>query len=252
MHERDQAVKDKARLEGDSVQIRKNLEQQYLGDILTLTDGHDSEIRGMKVTYEEKISNLRAQLQSQEAGHKSQLQSQQEDYEGRLRSREADYKLQLETIEERTRAETASRIAQLEITVGTLRAKIAEHSSSMHYKPLADSHFKRSLGALAQRITNLAASVPQPSDYAAVKTLDLTGFLGRNSQPRHWGQFVRHITWQMMIQGFFQYPLGFGAFGHEGEGQKDLYQFYCLFAHPDPGGNLHPLTICFPFFTRRL
>lgn len=229
--QRNQAYEEKDRLQGVSAQEREVLERSFQSEYSRLRAAHEAELQETQARYGDEVASLRSQLQSQEEAYSLQLQTQRDGYEEKMQARGADHKRQLEEIEGRIRAETDAKIARLEDTAGVLRTQLAEHSSSMKYKPLPDSHFKRSLGALAQRITSLAASVPRPSDYSSARSFDTTGFLSKHAQPRHWGQFIRHVAWQMMIQGFFVYPLGFGAFGNEGSGQEELYEFYRLFAH---------------------
>jgi hypothetical protein len=92
---------------------------------------------------------------------------------------------------------------------------------------------------LSQKIKDLVIHVPRPADnYVIVEHLDPNNYLGRTSRQgsRNWPKFVRYICWQVVLRGFFQYPLGFGVFGDEGEGQDELFQFYRLLAKPSPDG----------------
>ncbi|KAK3324532.1 hypothetical protein B0T19DRAFT_232001 [Cercophora scortea] len=135
-----------------------------------------------------------------------------------------------------------NRTLQEEIKEYKVRIASYSHGSSA---AISDQTFHITLESVAQKLSNIASYVPRPENHLFDSDLDPTNFLGRNSQQgsRVWPRFVRSVCWSVILRGFFQYPLGFGVFGTQGDGYfhlSYLYEDYAVQSPNDPG------TLCIP------
>ncbi|KAK1756308.1 hypothetical protein QBC47DRAFT_184512 [Echria macrotheca] len=124
-------------------------------------------------------------------------------YEDAIRQREEDIE------------KLRQRVCDLENYLAAQRKEPA-----VFYEATSDQVFKKAIQTLSQSINNLAVSVPQPTNYRAVPT-DRTGYLGRrwnlDRGENAWRRFLHSLCLDVLFDGFFYWPLGFGVFGKEGE-----------------------------------
>ena len=118
-----------------------------------------------------------------------------------------------------------------------LEKQVASYTKE-RYTPTLDTDFSSLLKTISQDINNLNSHVPRPATYVADQILDPSNFLERVAKHdnRQWPKFVKAVCWQILIQGLFQYPFGFGALGSVGDGYEELFHLYELFARPSPDG----------------
>ncbi|KAK2779586.1 hypothetical protein CKAH01_02934 [Colletotrichum kahawae] len=127
-------------------------------------------------------------------------------------------------------------VKDLSSKIASKDSRIASYSSNGNYKPIHDSVFRQTLQSLSQQVKNLTLHVPRTDNITMGTDLDRTGYLGRSAQQksRGWQNLVISICWDVIIRGFFAFPLGFGSLGSQGEGFQMLVKFYQVFARPDP------------------
>ncbi|KAH7176555.1 hypothetical protein EDB81DRAFT_772978 [Dactylonectria macrodidyma] len=126
-----------------------------------------------------------------------------------------------------------------------LRRQMASYSSTGDYTAIKDKDFEQCIQLHARSISKLIKWIPHPETYVLDEHLDPNNFLARNAPQggRNWPKFVRSVCWRFIVRGFFSRQLGFGAFGPDGEGFRELDCVHQLFAIPDPKDPTGPNTI---------
>ena len=116
-----------------------------------------------------------------------------------------------------------------------LKLRIASYSKE-EYIAIPDDKLKFWFKDIARRIDRLCREVHRQEGSAAGETLDRNGFLSRVVDNRGWPRFVHSVCWEVLLRGFFAYPLGLGAMGSQGRGYEVLYALYQTKAAQDANG----------------
>ncbi|KAK3319152.1 hypothetical protein B0H66DRAFT_475876 [Apodospora peruviana] len=147
----------------------------------------------------------------------------------------AEMERQMALMEEAHRHELETQRTILQDEINRFKNRIASYDTG-NFRLITDENFQATLESLAQKISNLISYVPRPEPHSFDSSLDPTGYLVRNAQQgtRVWPKFIRSICWGIAVRGFFQYPLGFGVFGTQGEGFSILSHLYETIAIPSP------------------
>ncbi|KAH0443915.1 hypothetical protein CcaCcLH18_00741 [Colletotrichum camelliae] len=190
-------------------------------------------IQNMNLTFEriqkleDELENSRRNYEEQRAADTAQHASIIEE----AQLRHAERLSQMEDNHSKVVKELSSKIASKD-------SRIAAYSSNGNYKPIHDGVFRQTLQSLSQQVKNLTLHVPRTDKITVGNELDRTGYLGRSAQQksRGWQNLVISICWDIIIRGFFAFPLGFGSLGSQGEGFQMLVKFYQVFARPDSDG----------------
>jgi hypothetical protein len=201
----------------DKAKARENELQQQHQATIDIAKARENELQ---VNMDNKIAKLRGEFKSAEAARVAQIKDIQSGVESRI----------------------ANETRRLTKEVESQNKRIAGYSKE-NYTAISDSHFTLSLQTLAQQVSNLNIYVPRP-DFTIDESLDPTNYLGRNSQQggRNWPKYIRSVCWSIILEGLFQFPLGFGSLGNQGEGCELLFDQYQLFARASPDGMLFPYT----------
>ncbi|KAK3379021.1 hypothetical protein B0T24DRAFT_589628 [Lasiosphaeria ovina] len=161
----------------------------------------DAEIESLRLAHQAMIDQKDAEIKSLGLAHQDELTTQRR-------------KLQAEILK-----------LQLRAMYG-----IADDGTSV---PISDFTFRWKLDLLGQRIREVVTYVPPPELQMLDRSLDRNEFLRRNANyGQAWLWFVQSIFWELVVRGFFQYPLGFGVFGTEGKGFDILSHLFESIANP--------------------
>jgi hypothetical protein len=130
--------------------------------------------------------------------------------------------------------ETVNEVAaQKDSEIERLMLRMASYSTNS-YRAIPDKEFTGFYNSLTLKIGKLVGSWSRIQDLDPA--LDPHGFIKRNgSKGLNCRRFVGHICWSFLLREFFHYPLGFGAFGDQGEGYECLKDDYALFS----GAGMH-------------
>jgi hypothetical protein len=208
-------------LEGSHRQIVQDLEADHERILQSRDASHWQAIEELNSSHHSKVQGLQRELDGEMERH----QQEQRDLQQKMDKIQAE----VDTVLEQKTAKYKGRIA-------TLERQMASWNTG-NYTPIPDSTFGLSLQTISQQVSNLNIYVPRP-EAQRFEPQDQHNYLGRNSRQgnRAWPKFVRYICWQVLIDGFFQFPLGFGALGNQGDGYYAVVQLYQLFAGPGTGG----------------
>ncbi|VBB84540.1 Putative protein of unknown function [Podospora comata] len=101
-------------------------------------------------------------------------------------------------------------VKKLRIEIDDLKERIGEYTSQDD-AVISDEAFRTSLLSLSQQLLKIVDHIPKP--------------MQQQQDTRGWSRFIRSVCWTHLLHGFYQYPLGFGIFGVEGEAHAILAHF---------------------------
>ncbi|KAK4173159.1 hypothetical protein QBC36DRAFT_61699 [Triangularia setosa] len=101
-------------------------------------------------------------------------------------------------------------VKKLRLEIDDLKERIAEYTSQ-DSAVISDDAFRTSLLSLSQQLLKLIDYIPKP--------------IQQQPDTKGWSRFIRSVCWTHLLHGFYQYPLGFGIFGVEGEAHRILSHF---------------------------
>lgn len=213
-------------LKGEHAENVRRLQSQHSRQIQDLRGEHGQQVQ----TLESQLALLESQRDKEVKELNDQILQDNTAYHEQLNKLRADCDSKVKTEVERVAKKQQQRIEALEATI--------VESQDRYYVQISDTSFVRLLESISQQITDLSAGVGRPGTHMFDRSLDPTNYLDRSSHDRgrSWTVFVRSTCWNVILSGFFEFPLGFGCLGSLGEGFDRLYHLYLLFSRPTADG----------------
>lgn len=170
----------------------------------------------------DEVENLRLENQNYKDQHEKELDKM-----------DVHYTSQYNEMEGRHNRELAARTRHFSDEIKKLETLMATTGSN--YAAMPDPDLQKMFESIAQKISRVYLFVHRRDSRAVDADLDPTGYLARAGQgDKTWTNFLKSLCWRILIEGFFYYPLGFGALGMNG--QDAFAAVYPLLAETKAGG----------------
>ncbi|KAF5027435.1 hypothetical protein F66182_455 [Fusarium sp. NRRL 66182] len=242
VHSLSQAVHDLGTMTAERDEYKKSSEHAH-HKYIDLEKWHRNEMVRVRTEYDQHLQIIQDAAKTTQDDLEARISTMAETHDSEKMALETQHAQEIAhrdqeagKMENKYRTKLKSETSRLQMQVNTLKTHMASYSNIDSYRQIPDDQLRTNFLSLAQRINNLINWVPRPSTYSFGPDLDPDDFLGRTAQQggRSWPKFIRHVCWRIIIRGFFDRQLGFGAFGRQGtEGFEVLDHVYQLFAAPD-------------------
>ncbi|KAL2684596.1 hypothetical protein Neosp_005674 [[Neocosmospora] mangrovei] len=212
------------------------LEKEKKDEVAKTQAIYSRQISTLNENSKKKQEELEGTITDMALSHQRVVEEMTAEHEAEIARRDAEAK----SLEERFRAKLRADTTKLQNELTAAHKRMASYSNMDDYVATPDDEFRSNFLHIAQRINNLNYWVPRPNNYSFDPELDPDSFLTRNAEQggRNWPKFVRHVCWRIIMQGFFDRPLGFGALGCQGsDGFDAMDHLFQVFAVPDPKGS---------------
>ncbi|KAK0721829.1 hypothetical protein B0T26DRAFT_749306 [Lasiosphaeria miniovina] len=218
----EQETNRRKQLEEENHELRRDAEDphgQSQQQLQELRSANHVEILRLDREHHALVYQMGARIQSLELAHQAVIDQK----DAKIKSLGLAHQDELTTQRKRLQAEIGK--LQLRAMYGMVDDDTNE--------PISDFKFRWKLDLLAQRIREVVTYVPPPEHQILDRSLDPNEFLTRNANyGQAWPWFVQSICWELVVRGFFQYPLGFGVFGTDGKGFDILSHLFESIAIP--------------------
>ncbi|EEU44065.1 uncharacterized protein NECHADRAFT_74084 [Fusarium vanettenii 77-13-4] len=212
------------------------LEKEKREEIAKTQAIYSRQISTLNENSKKKQEELEGTITDMALSHQRVVEEMTAEHEAEIARRDAEAK----NLEERFRAKLRADTTKLQNELTAAHKRMASYSNMDDYVATPDDEFRSNFLHIAQRINNLNYWVPRPNNYSFDPELDPDSFLTRNAEQggRNWPKFVRHVCWRIIMQGFFDRPLGFGALGCQGsDGFDAMDHLFQVFAVTDTKGS---------------
>ncbi|KAI8692573.1 hypothetical protein NCS56_00014300 [Fusarium sp. Ph1] len=212
------------------------LEKEKKDEIAKMQAICSRQISTLNENSRKKQEELEGTITDMALSHQRVVEEMTAEHEAEIARRDAEAK----NLEERFRAKLRAETTKLQNELTAAHKRMASYSNMDDYVATPDDEFRSNFLHIAQRINNLNYWVPRPNNYSFDPELDPDNFLTRNAEQggRNWPKFVRHICWRIIMRGFFDRPLGFGALGCQGsDGFDAMDHLFQVFAITDSKGS---------------
>lgn len=218
------------------------LEKEKKDEITNIQVMYSRQISTLNESSKKKQEELEGTITSMALNHQRVVEDMTAEHEAEITRRDAEAK----NLEERFRAKLRADTTKLQNELTAAHKRMASYSNMDDYVATPDDEFRSNFLHIAQRINNLNYWVPRPDNYSFDPELDPDSFLTRNAEQggRNWPKFVRHVCWRIIMRGFFERPLGFGALGCQGsDGFDAMDHLFQVFAVTDPKGTFYKVHV---------